>query len=472
MEFANRRLWWAASLAACAATALLIYFGNGLNPRWPLMWLAPLPVLLFALRSSWWAAALVTALAWLAGCMNLYGYFHRLGLPPAAWLGGFGLTAVVAAAAVLLFRALFRRGAVWSALLAFPAAWVTFEYIRNLLWPHGSSGCLAYSQLRFLPFLQMASLTGPWGMGFVLLLFPAGLAIAWHLRAARRRQAVRVLAVTLGTIAALLIFGAVRLARTQPGPQVRVGLAASDRNVAAPGAATRLLLESYAAAARQLAAKGAQAVVLPEKIGIATDSGLAASDAALQTLADNADATIVAGVDRESPGAAFNQARVYRRQMEIATYDKEHLLPPFESKFTPGKALLLLHKSLSTWGVAICKDMDFTQPARKYGSAGVGLMLVPAWDFNVDRAWHGHIAIMRGVEDGFSVVRAAKNGYLTVSDNRGRILAEVRSDSAPLATLLAEVPAGHSATLFLLLGDWFAWVAMGLLGWSLIRLWI
>jgi apolipoprotein N-acyltransferase len=29
-------------------------------------------------------------------------------------------------------------------------------------------------------------------------------------------------------------------------------------------------------------------------------------------------------------------------------------------------------------------------------------MLVLAWDFQDDRSWHGHIAIMRGVEDGFS----------------------------------------------------------------------
>ena len=79
----------------------------------------------------------------------------------------------------------------------------------------------------------------------------------------------------------------------------------------------------------------------------------------------------------------------------------------------------------------ICKDMDFTLLSRRYGEAGAGLMLVPAWDFNLDRSWHGHIAIMRGVEDGFSIVRAAKNGYLTVSDNRGRILAQTRSDSLP-----------------------------------------
>jgi apolipoprotein N-acyltransferase len=87
-------------------------------------------------------------------------------------------------------------------------------------------------------------------------------------------------------------------------------------------------------------------------------------------------------------------------------------------------------------------------------------MLAPAWDFNMDRSWHGHIAIMRAVEDGFSLVRAAKNGYLTVADNRGRVLAETRSDaSMPFTTLLASVPVRHSATLYLLFGDWFAWVA-------------
>ncbi len=92
--------------------------------------------------------------------------------------------------------------------------------------------------------------------------------------------------------------------------------------------------------------------------------------------------------------------------------------------FTPGKALLVLHRPEALWGVAICKDMDFMNPARRNGRAGVGLMLVPGWDFNVDGFWHGHIAVMRGVEDGFSVVRAAKDGFLTVTDDRGRVVAE------------------------------------------------
>ena len=60
-----------------------------------------------------------------------------------------------------------RAGVAWrmcgAAVVAFPAAWVTSEYVRNLTTPHGSAGSLAYSQLKFLPFLQLASITGRGG---------------------------------------------------------------------------------------------------------------------------------------------------------------------------------------------------------------------------------------------------------------------------------------------------------------------
>jgi apolipoprotein N-acyltransferase len=136
------------------------------------------------------------------------------------------------------------------------------------------------------------------------------------------------------------------------------------------------------------------------------------------------------------------------------------LLPPFENPLTPGITELTFADAAGAYGVEICKDMDFTALSRDYGRAHVGLMLAPAWDFNMDRTWHGHIAIMRAVEDGFSLVRAAKNGYLTVADSRGRLLAESRSAAQlPFTTLLAGVPTGHSATLYVLLGDWFAWLA-------------
>jgi len=166
----------------------------------------------------------------------------------------------------------------------------------------------------------------------------------------------------------------------------------------------------------------------------------------------------------------YNEARVYVPGAKTKWYDKQHMLPPFESPLTPGTALLTLPIGNERWGVAICKDMDFADPARLYAREGTGLMLVPAWDFVVDRSWHGHIAVMRGVEGGYSIARAAKGGYMTVSDWKGRIVGEQPSDAAVFSTLLVDVPSDHHWTVYQVLGDWFAWVSIALLVVVLLRL--
>ena len=167
---------------------------------------------------------------------------------------------------------------------------------------------------------------------------------------------------------------------------------------------------------------------------------------------------------------SFNEARIYTPDQPIATYDKQHMLPPFESKLTPGTSLALLSKPAVPIGVAICKDMDFIHPALDYGRGGVDLLLDPAWDFNVDRTWHGHIAIMRGVEGGYAIAHAAKDGFLTVTDDRGRILGEVRTNSGAFASLLVDVPLRHDQTVFDRYGTWFPWMAGLLLLTAAVRL--
>lgn len=455
------------ALLVILLSALLFYFGNGLNPLWPLLWFAPLPLLSFALRHSWWSAVLTTTFALLLGELNLWHYFRVLGLPPIAWISTVGVGALVLTAAVLLFRTLVLHGSPWGALLAFPAVWVSFEFVHNLTSIHGTAGSLAYSQLGFLPFLQLASITGPWGMSFLLLLFPAALAIGLHLHQSQPKQAKCIIVTSLGVIALALIFGAIRLAMPKPEQQVRVGLITSDEpknaNITAPGAETERLFHDYAKEIEQLTNRGAQVIVLPEKLGVVVDPNNKSMDNLFQSLADKTRSTIVVGLVHVSPPVKYNQARVYVPEGSVMSYNKHHMLPPFESNLKPGTSILTMPRSSGTWGVAICKDMDFTPLSRKYGRAGVDLMLIPGWDFNLDRGWHGHIAIMRAVEDGFSLVRAAKNGYLTVSDNRGRILAEARSDSAPFATLLTEVPVVHNNTPYLLLGDWFGWTSVAIL---------
>jgi apolipoprotein N-acyltransferase len=280
--------------------------------------------------------------------------------------------------------------------------------------------------------------------------------------------------VGLGIIIVALILGAVRTVLPVAGPREKVGLIASDETanvgVATAGADAERLFRDYATEAEKLTAQGAQVIVLPEKLAVVSSSDSAGTDAIFQSLADRTKATIVVGVVHVSPPLKYNEARIYQPGASVLLYHKHHMLPPFESNLTPGTTLTTLPQASATWGVAICKDMDFTPLSRQYAEYGAGLMLVPAWDFELDRAWHGHMAILRGVEDGFSVVRAAKDGYLTVSDDRGRILAETRSDSAPFASLLASVPATHQTTLYLLLGDWFGWVAIGIFLLTLIRL--
>jgi apolipoprotein N-acyltransferase len=462
------------ALLATGATAALLYFGNGLEPLWLLVWFAPLPVLLFALRSKWWAAALSAVAGIMLANLNIWSYFTKtLTAPAFAWVAIFLLMGVVFAAGVLLFRALVLRGAVWSGLLSLPAVWVTAEYVRNLIWPHGSAASLAYSQLRFLPFLQLASITGPWGMSFVLLLFPAAIAIGLHLRQTSPKRALQVAVAGIGVVAVVLVFGAVRLMLPQT-QMVKVGLIATDRagtaGQAPAGAATERCFREYLHAAQRLVTDGAQIIIMPEGIGTTIEGNSAASDAVFQSAANQTGTTLVAGVMHVDAKATFDEARIYSPNSAVLWYDKEHLLPPFESDLKPGTTLTVLSGHQQTWGVAICKDMDFSSPARLYGKAGAGLMLVPAGDFIVDATWHGHIAVMRGVEDGFSIARAARKGFLTVSDNRGRIVGEVSSSSAPFATLLVDVPAAHSWTVYQLLGDWFAWVAIVLLLFTLIQM--
>jgi len=469
-----RRITFA--LLAIAATATMVWFGTGLFPMWPLLWFAPLPVLLVAARTSWWTAALVAFLAWATGSLNMYHYFSTaLHIPLSGCLTIVTGPALFFTLAVLLYRALLRRGAFWTALIAFPAAWVTFEYIFNLTSPHGTAISLSYSQLRFLPILQLASVTGPWGISFVLLSFSSALALAIHLGNEKPQQATRIAVATAAMIALVLGFGGIRLAsKSNPADEVKVGLVASDApgntGVAQPGPDVDRLFKDYASHISALAAQGARIVVIPEDLAVVIDSNNAAADSIFQPIADQTGATIVVGMGHIVKPLRYNEARVYQPSIASLRYAKHHLLPPFENIFTPGATMVMLDKSPAKWGIEICKDMDFTQLSRSYGNDGAGLILAPAWDFNLDRVSHGHIAIMRGVESGFSIARAARGGYLTVSDDHGRILAETESNSAPFATLLANVPDTHDQTLYLLLGDWFAWLVLALLIFSLAQL--
>jgi apolipoprotein N-acyltransferase len=316
--------------------------------------------------------------------------------------------------------------------LIVPAFWVTYEYVTSLLSIHGTIGNIGYSQLNFLPILQLAAATAAM---FFLCIFG---------------------------------YGFLRLARLpKNAPMVKVGLVASDDSnmvLAFTPEQALGMYDRFGKEIRTLQGRGIQMFVLPENSGPVTDASVAATDEKLGAMAKEAHAFVAIGVARIRPTISWNEERLYAPDGTLAaTYHKHHLLPPFENQFTPAITRTTLKEPSGIWGLQICKDMDFPLLSREYAKDGVGLMVVPAWDFTLDGWSHGRIAVMRGVEGGFSIARSAKRSILYATDDRGHVLAEQNTMLLPFATVVTSVPVHHDVTLYSELGDWFAWVNIALL---------
>ncbi len=106
--------------------------------------------------------------------------------------------------------------------------------------------------------------------------------------------------------------------------------------------------------------------------------------------------------------------------------------------------------------------MHFASLGRAYGQRHAAVMLVPAWDFDYLDGWiEARATSMRGVENGYAIVRASREGLLTASDAYGRILAEVPSSPMPGRSLLAKVViAAQVPTLYTRIGNLFGWFSV------------
>ena len=160
------------------------------------------------------------------------------------------------------------------------------------------------------------------------------------------------------------------------------------------------------------------------------------------------------------PGHDRIPARFYSAAGRLeASYDKHHLVPGIEPE-KPGDKRVVLSQPSGQWGLQICKDMDFPALSRQYAAEGANLLLVPAWDFNVDRWLHARMAMLRAVENGFALARAGRNGTLTLSNNRGRVIAEAPTVSGRFVTVTGKLNVTRERTLYSHTGDWFAWLRL------------
>jgi apolipoprotein N-acyltransferase len=367
--------------------------------------------------------------------------------------------AALFAAAILFARAAWQNLPPLATLVAFPAAWTAIEYGISLVSPHGTWGALGYSQVSFPPAIQIASLFGLYAITFTLCLFANALALI-------ARERCKSALPGLAACALVLVFGWVQLVQPQ-GKTIHAAMLA-DRDAwlktvkKLDFAASHAMAEQYAQAARQEVEQGARFIVLPEGGVVADPAWRDQALAPLAQLARESKVTIVAGVVSVKPWR--NTAISFLPDGSQRIYDKRHLLPPAEDRFKPGSAPGLLGNDQA---VAICKDLDF--PGTLRGDAlnaedksGLRLMAVPANDFDKDGWIHARMAVMRGVENGFAVVRSAFLGVETASDAQGRVLARASTVQPGMVRLSAQVPLGPGPTIYTRIGDVFAWACVAL----------
>ena len=453
---------------------LLLLRGRRPGPAFGWSWLIGF---LFFLGSIWWMVHLrafggpMAIVGWLALCAVLALYFGVFG-----W-------------------ALATVGPAWDRFLLFaPALWVTLEYARSHLLTGFGWNLLAYSQAPWLPVIQVADLTGAWGVSFVVVLVNAAIADG-----VQAKRAGASLAVALGIVLVVLGYGLWRLPRLGGPETVRVAVVQGNipQERKWDEAYRADIVERYAGLTRQAARAAPDLIVWPETsvpgfLGLdepLTQSLFAVSLAAEVPMLIGAPHARLDGARWQTTnGAALLQAGAIRQW-----YDKVHLVPfgefiPFEGTlpwlrevlppigdFIPGHDYTVFNWPVK-FSALICFEDLFPDLARRFVQGGARLLLVitnDAWFGPTAAAYqHAQASTFRAVELRVPVARAANTGWSGCIDASGRWLGSVRdADGAELfvpgtaACDLALPPAadgqaGRSA--YLRWGDWFAWLCIGL----------
>lgn len=355
-----------------------------------------------------------------------------------------------------------QRSSTFAAVLAYPLLWAATDTLMATFLPDGNWGSLAYTQADFLPFFQAASLAGTPGLLFLLSLPVSALAVAISHPAHRRPLLCLSLLPPLLAIA----WGYTRLTPPPANtPTLAVGLASVDDAIgleARPAYIARIR-QSYAALVEQLAQAGARVILLPEKIAVTLPPAAQDWQHFFSSLASRHQVSLIAGLAIQHPSGLSNEAWTFLPTGERQDlYRKRKLAPPERGTYQAGQQTSVFPLAQHTSGIAICKDMHFARLGLDYAQRDTSLVYVPAWEFGLDAWLEARTTATRGVEGGYTIVRNAREGLLSISDAYGRFLAESPSRPLPGTTLLlAQLPVSpRRPTLYSRLGDLFGWACV------------
>src|SRR5437764_320986 len=198
---------------------VLLLFANGVNTIPLAAWLAPVFLLRF-MRIQSLGIGLPAAYLLLMGGFA-FQFRGMVPIPGIAYYVFLMVWAIPLVIPYIIDRLLAHRVSGFMASLVFPTGWAAVEYIvsRGL---YGSWGSAAYSQYGNLPLLQLLSVTGLWGITFLIGWFAALCNLVWQ-EGLGSKPARHAAWLGAGTIVTVMLLGGARLALFPPSSQtVRV----------------------------------------------------------------------------------------------------------------------------------------------------------------------------------------------------------------------------------------------------------
>ena len=491
------------ALAVLSAVLLILSF-PGFN-MWIFAWVAFIP-LFFAIEGQKPFKAFL--ISYLTGFLFFLGTIYWLihvTLP--------GMIAVVSYLALYfgffgLFIAYSRLKTPNSQLLFIPAAWVTFEWIRaNALTGFGWN-LLGYSQASNLHMIQIADITGAYGVGFVILALNT--AIYAYIKNFKDTKKTYI---SLATASILLLvifgYGALRLNNVFTGEKIKVAIVQGnipqdekwDRRF------TDFILSRYAGLTRKAAMEKVDMVIWPET----SVPGFLENEKELydpvSSLAKEINAPILVGSPRydeaDNSESYYNSALLVLSDGTIGGhYDKIHLVPfgeyvPFKNlfsfvhRFAPrpigdcaaGKDFTVLRFLLKraardedynwkllkkvNFSCLICFEDVFPDLARKFVKKNADFLVNitnDAWFGKTSAAYqHAQASIFRAVENRTNVLRAANTGLSCFIDQKGRITGRVAREGRDLfidGFGVQEIVLSRVRTFYTRYGDVFAYMCI------------
>jgi apolipoprotein N-acyltransferase len=382
-------------------------------------------------------------------------------------------------------RLLAERLGGFSRTLIFPCALVVAQFIYSH-GPQGSWGTVAYTQAGNLPLLQLLSVTGIWGVTFLIGWFAAVVDPALD-----HPRNLRPLAVFAFIYLAVTLAGGARLAFFPPSsPTVRVASLSPAVQPQQPAFNyLNAIVEQKATSTQVIAFRAASATVAGDLLSRSALEAAAGakiifwSETAVYVIAKDEPALLARGRELArtdhvylgmtlgtwTPGAP----RPFQNKLVLVEPNGNVAWQYLKARPTPGPEAAAAVRSDgrlrwmdSPYGRivgAICYDMDFPSLMAQAGADQADIVISPAGDWRAIDPRHTEMASFRAIEQGFNLARQTNQGLSAAYDYEGHPLAHMDQYQAQELTMVAQVPIRGVRTLYSLFGNWLAWLCLATL---------